>query len=264
MLFDTGSKVFLAAATNSILTRTLAEMPEPVGVADGRGLRIAFCYAQPEDDNKYPAVGSLLEQETVTALEKSYQRLVVVSTAKLTRKNLTVAFSPAGDPSWPAIFHFTGHGERGQLILATEDGDADPLDTDLLTQVIKGLSPTVAVLNICFAASSTPGESSVAETLVQSATPVVIAMQGKMPDAAAVRFADGFYQALADGRTPARAVQDGRLKVMLHSKARKDLPSWALPVSYVQSDVRPLIKRQAKERRQANVHTYLDRQGKEG
>jgi Tfp pilus assembly protein PilF len=142
------------------------------------------------------------------------------------------------------VLHFMGHGGSvpGQaervLFLETEEGNAEPVRGTDLVNKLAGFSLRLVVLNACESAGlpdySTGAErfepfAGVANTLVLSGLPAVVAMQFPISDPAAIAFSRVFYQRLAAGEPVDAAVAEGRQA--LHSAAPTGF-EWATPVLF--------------------------------
>jgi hypothetical protein len=137
------------------------------------------------------------------------------------------------------LFHFAGHGGfqpgRGFIVLPSPDGTtADHLPADTLGKLLSGAGVRLAVLGACETGrrdGSSPW-AGVAPALVSENVPAVVAMQYKILNQPAVKFAREFYRGLVVGLSVDEAVYWGRLAV--HDP---DDPSasWGIPVLYHRS-----------------------------
>lgn len=118
----------------------------------------------------------------------------------------------------PDIIHFSGHGGPGELLLAADATNLEPLRAEQLTASLRTFSERTrcVVVNACFSAT-------VAEA-VAAAVPCVIGMTREVPDAAAAEFASGFYAALALGSSVAQAFALGQLRLE-RAGAERELPT---------------------------------------
>lgn len=127
----------------------------------------------------------------------------------------------------PHILHFIGHTiiERGERCLALRGKlGVAPLRPDELATLVVQSGVSLAVLSAC---ASVP----IARHLAQRGLPAV-GMIDDVRDAYARAFAEGFYAALAQGRTLDCAVNAGRFYLyMNHRDAPR--PPWSLPVLVV-------------------------------
>jgi formylglycine-generating enzyme required for sulfatase activity len=144
------------------------------------------------------------------------------------------------------ILHFIGHGyfdidkAQGGLAFESEDGvEAFWLANELAPLLHDHRPLRLVFLNACEGARSGPENAfaGLAQVLVQQSVPVVLAMQFKVGDEAAVALAGAFYGALAHGLPIDTAV----------SKARKallgvgDYLEWGTPVLFSRSDDHHLL-----------------------
>lgn len=139
------------------------------------------------------------------------------------------------------IFQFVGHGGfdkragEGFLALTDEDGDAQPLVATVLARLLADHRPLqLAILNACEGARGGKHDifSSTASTLVRRRIPAVLAMQYEITDAAAIDFAHGFYDALADGLPVDAALTEARKSM---SMAVNNSFEWGVPVLFMRS-----------------------------
>ncbi|NTU84464.1 MAG: CHAT domain-containing protein, partial [Chloroflexales bacterium] len=147
--------------------------------------------------------------------------------APVTRRALNDRFRASGPPD---IIHFVGHGRyldgRGYLVLDTAEGGFDPVPA---AQVVQLLSQArLVVLHACQSAATSEAGllTGVAPALSAAGVPAVVAMQLTVRVAAAIRFAEELYGALARGASLQQAVSLGRQ--VLYSEER-DGASWYVP-----------------------------------
>lgn len=141
------------------------------------------------------------------------------------------------------VLHFVGHGgtdeNGGYLVLEGRQGDSRRLDHLYVGTFLSHPSLRLVVLNACEGAR--PGQSDafsgVAQALVKSGVPAVVAMQQPISDRAAIAFSKTFYGGIAKKATVGTALQ----------RARKDLfrdeeAEWAVPVLYLNGRDEPLVR----------------------
>jgi hypothetical protein len=137
------------------------------------------------------------------------------------------------------LFHFAGHGglEHGIGYLALppdEAGAVERLPADRLAGMLRQAGVRVAVLGACESGrrdGNSPWDG-VATALVGAQVAAVVAMQYRIRDSSAIKFARGLYTALAVGLSIDEAVAAGRLAVY----DPDDLSSsWGIPVLYSRS-----------------------------
>ncbi|MGH3785207.1 MAG: CHAT domain-containing protein [Pseudonocardiaceae bacterium] len=133
------------------------------------------------------------------------------------------------------IFHFSGHGEASRpgsfagLVLRYEDDDgADILTGQELAPMLRKAGVSLAVLSGCRTGSRAPRTDGggVAQALVESGVPIVVAMQHPVGDTQAKAFNQVFYDSLFSGETVDQAV----------SRGRQGMTDYGSPVLYHRSD----------------------------
>ncbi|MFH0518941.1 CHAT domain-containing protein [Streptomyces sp. M41] len=155
------------------------------------------------------------------------------------------------------VLHFIGHGcydhvsKEGQLALEGDGGDAGQhlVEASFLVDLLREARPPLrlVVLNSCSSAQGSPDDrfSGVGAALVRDGVSAVAAMQFAVSDAASVRFAQGFYTALAHGRRVDDAVRSGRIAILGAGKSLE----WITPVLYVRGEATSLFTLTAPPRR---------------
>lgn len=89
----------------------------------------------------------------------------------------------------PHIFHFSGHGMNGRIILLAEGDKHREIECENLAKLLHRIpSVQLAILNACYTAKQ-------AEAVVRH-IPAVISMATKIDDDAAIDFSECFYRAL--------------------------------------------------------------------
>jgi hypothetical protein len=139
------------------------------------------------------------------------------------------------------VFHFAGHGGlrdgKGFVALSPEEGaEAVPMAADKLARLLQGAGVRMAVLGACESGrrDSLSRWVGVAPALVAGVqgVPAVLAMQYRVRDSVAIKFAQAFYTSVAAGLSVDEAVYQGRLALL----DPDDLSaSWAIPVLYLRS-----------------------------
>ncbi|WP_404391343.1 CHAT domain-containing protein [Humibacillus xanthopallidus] len=140
------------------------------------------------------------------------------------------------------VLHFIGHGDydagtqQGVIALVGPDGRRDLVDAERLATLLGEAEPTprLVVLNSCSSGEEGTRDlfSGTAAALVRSGICAVAAMQFTISDAAAVRFARGFYTALANGRDLAASIRAGRIEILGTPRSLE----WVTPVLYLRGD----------------------------
>jgi hypothetical protein len=119
----------------------------------------------------------------------------------------------------PQIVHFSGHGNpTGDLVLRADDGSSLPVSIEALADLfgIAGESVRCVVFNACYSQAQ-------AEAVAEHVD-CVVGTSRAIEDAAAVRFAAGFYRALGYGRSVGTAFDLGRNEIDLASVDGEDIP----------------------------------------
>ncbi len=138
------------------------------------------------------------------------------------------------------VFHFIGHGDfdaqtqQGWLAFEDEAEDVARVNAEQLAAMLNNHpSLRLIVLNSCAGAKTTVTNpfAGTAATLVQKGIPAVAAMQFPISDNAAVKFAEVFYSALADGMPVETAVTEAR--VALFSGEHDS--EWGTPVLFTRA-----------------------------
>ena len=169
-------------------------------------LRILLAIATP-NDAPYLDVRrerAMVEESLQTASKNGQVKLLVLEHA--TKDGLLEAFRYR-----PHIFHFIGHGvlqreseefAHGALVLEHPDGATDLLSGNSLKMIMGADSSlSLAVLNSCESGAVSAGDaiSGVAQTLVKTGTPAVIATTRVILDQTALMFTKEFYRSFVDG-----------------------------------------------------------------
>jgi len=128
--------------------------------------------------------------------------------------------------------HFMGHGrldpERGvgELLFEDDGGEPDPVAAELLAEQVEDFADHVriVVLNAC--QSARPGALEpglgVAQALVATGVPAVVAMQFPVSDQAALSFSRSLYRSLAEGDPVDAAVAEGRRAIRRDLRGRPE------------------------------------------
>jgi len=138
------------------------------------------------------------------------------------------------------IFHFVGHGAYdevsgdGVLVLESEQGRSRRVTGEEIGVILNDHRPVrLAVLNACEGARSSDSDpfAGVAASLVRGGLPAVVAMQFEITDAAAVTFAEYFYEALTLGYPVDAATAQARQGIY----ASGNDVEWGTPVLFMRS-----------------------------
>lgn len=138
------------------------------------------------------------------------------------------------------ILHVSGHGTNNGLLLADEQGGIRLVDQHVLAELLEIYQASLqcVILNACY--SATQG------SLLAQHVPFTIMMDGPLTDTVAIKFSEGFYDALGAGKSIEAAFKQGQLRVKF------DLPTARLPVLLKQGETLPLegpsgVRSQAKD-----------------
>ena len=146
------------------------------------------------------------------------------------------------------VVHFIGHGDfdpgkgEGCVALVADDGRSDMVEASRFIELLDEADPTprLVVLNSCASGRAAADDmfAGTAAALARGGINAVAAMQFTVTDSAAVRFAEGFYTALSEGRAVDRALLSAR-------KAILGLPGtleWVTPVLYLRGGATQLFR----------------------
>ena len=146
------------------------------------------------------------------------------------------------------ILHFIGHGgfdrvsDEGFIALESEIGELYRLPATQLGRLIADHTTLrLAILNSCEGAegSDTDIFSSTASLLIRRGLPAVLAMQYEISDRAAIEFARGFYEAVADGLPVDAATAEARKSVSL---GVNNTIEWGTPILFMRAPDGVLFK----------------------
>lgn len=153
------------------------------------------------------------------------------------------------------VLHFVGHGDydlktdQGLLALVGPGGQANLVGAEQLVDLLNQAQPTprLVVLNSCSSGEEGTQDlfSGTAAALVHSGIGAVAAMQFTVSDPAAIAFAQGFYVAIAHGRSVDEATRSGRIGIL---QAPGTL-EWVTPVLYVRGENTQLFQVDERARR---------------
>lgn len=137
------------------------------------------------------------------------------------------------------VFHYIGHAEYdeqaggGAIVLEGKDGRGKSVPAWQFSQTLHDnrKSLQLAVLNGCEGSLVAPDDpfAGLATSIVQRGIPAVIAMQFAITDAAAIVFAEGFYEALAAGYPVDAALGAARMAILTDGNDVE----WATPVLFM-------------------------------
>ena len=116
----------------------------------------------------------------------------------------------------PTILHFSGHGNsKGEIILNDREGKEKVLAIEELTKILPEQVDCV-VLNACFSGDKV-------DALIKEVS-CVIGMRKEIEDKSALRFAEGFYRGIGQGKSYQEAFELGRSQIRLLQLPDSDVP----------------------------------------
>jgi CHAT domain len=237
LLHKPGDKLPLCLSHDTPITRyPVISRPEmPLKVTPP--LRILGMIASPSDLKELGAQKekSRVEEAVADLVEKGLVKLEWVEGQ--TREHLHEQIMRRGP--WH-VFHLVGHGSydaiggKGKIALAGDDGESESLTASDLAMLLEGHGVQLVLLNACEGARAGQSDifSSAAANLMQVGIPAVIAMQHRITDVAAIRFASAFYGALAAGSPVEAATTEARRAT---ARAGQNTMEWGTPVLYMRT-----------------------------
>lgn len=162
-------------------------------------------------------------------LRLDIEERVIREAIKMSRKpdNILLTTCPAAtirDLSWTLlndtfeVIHIAGHGSGNGLILSNEQGGRFLVDQPTLAELFLEYRSSIrcVILNACY--SFTQG------CLISEVVPFTIAMEHELNDNAAIKFSEGFYDALAAKKSIELAFREGTRRVKFHMPGTAALP----------------------------------------
>lgn len=194
---------------------------EPLAVPTMRGLlRTIVGFADPRD---YPRLDLFNEFKGFARLQRDTAASEVLQLRYHAGISLATVRSCLHETD---VFHFAGHGERGELLFEAADGSAEPFTSEALRALlVPPQVPRVVVLNACSGSLASPDSLSMAEAFLSRGVPLVIAMSGSVADGCALTFGRELHERLAAGIDVEQAVQQARWRVYAERR-----PTWFMPV----------------------------------
>ncbi|MET9730387.1 CHAT domain-containing protein [Streptomyces sp. NPDC006458] len=235
-LFDPQQNTYICRHEPMVRHLFASQTPDSLPVEPP--LRILVVIASPR---KLPSLDTDAERERLENALAAERRAGRVELVWLTDANWDTLHLSLMDGPWHVV-HFIGHGdyddtsEEGLIALVGEGGTAHMVHASALATLLGEAvpAPRLVVLNSCSSAQGEgrDGFSSVGAALVYGGISAVAAMQFAVTDQASVRFAQGFYTALAHGRSVDDAVKSGRISILGMSHSLE----WITPVLYVRGE----------------------------
>ena len=233
VLYDKRNGAFIALSTRTSIVRYV-ERPQPViSINLPQPLRILGVIADPVDRRVYDVERRHAQLESATLLLREQGLVELVWLVNATWDEL---MRKMYQEEWH-IFHFIGHADfqvaddEGYVYLCDEQGHAHPLSATNLGNLLSQFHSLQLVMLSASQDASLGYDSfsSAATTLVRVGAPAVIAMQGQIGDVGATKFAQTFYDLLAESASSEKAVSLARQAL---SVAVPDSVQWAVPVFY--------------------------------
>jgi CHAT domain len=243
--------IWVGTLPNLVLSRQRSQWnpAQPIQLEQNEKLRIALLVSAPSD------LGSVAYENVQEVLET----LASDQDSRVEMFPIVMSANPEAIDAIlrkkPHIFHFIGHGrlknesnqDVGQIALVDPDfGDAVWVDADYFSEFFNQHHPGIVMLQACEGATLSSSQAFVglASRVVQQNIPVVIAMQYEVSNASAGRFAERFYQQLAEGDPVDIAAQDGR-RAIAQGPTRYRKRDFATPVIWMRVSDGYLFRRQS-------------------
>ncbi|HEX7174113.1 MAG TPA: CHAT domain-containing protein [Pyrinomonadaceae bacterium] len=208
--------------------------------ATGTKLRILFVYAVPQDQNlvSWPSVKSSIEKAFSLRIPASHYELKVIQG---TTEELFAAFHNNNDKY--EIFQFSGHGDvdpqtnEGRILLVNskKNDQSLPMSASQLASILQSRGVRLAVLSACLTSAGNSADpfNVVAEALLASGIPAVVANHLPVPDASVATFVGALYTQLLNTGDIDIAVNEGRLKMAIELAVPQDATlEWGIPTLY--------------------------------
>ena len=131
------------------------------------------------------------------------------------------------------VLHYMGHGifenDKGYLIFEDGNGRSERVDGETASYFFGDAPLRLLFLNSCETAVASQAESflGTAQAALAAGVPAVVAMQDSIVDSVAAKFAQEFYQTLADERTLEFCMAEARKAI--NGEQGSD---WAIPVLF--------------------------------
>lgn len=240
-LYDARKRDFICLDPHTPLVR-YTEMPQtPPPLAVAPPLQILGVIADPID--MYARLNVQEEKRRITHAVRTLEEHGLVQLTWLegqTWRDLQ-RIMRMGEVPWH-IFHFIGHGgfdeqrNEGFIVLADDEQKSHHLYATQLARLLarQRASLRLVLLNACDGARTGQQDvlSSTAATLINSGVPAVLAMQYAIADAAAVEFANTFYESLADNLPVDAAVAEARNAINFRNARSLE---WGIPVLHMRA-----------------------------
>ncbi|MEO8286252.1 MAG: CHAT domain-containing protein [Chloroflexota bacterium] len=233
----------LDGQTSLVRSSILTAPPDfvPVGA---RPLKLAALFSDPASPG-YPALNLDVEQQKLKTVLTG-----VANIDALFRSDATVETLQDMLAGTPDIFHFSGHGDfegtlgatrgsevgEGSIVLLTDQGGPFLFPAEKLAVNLANKGVRLTVLSACESARADGVNpwSGVAEALIRTGVPAVVAMQYRVRDDDAIAFSRAFYATLTAGKDVDSAVIAGRIAI--YNQGLFENRGWGIPVLYLSGD----------------------------
>jgi hypothetical protein len=235
-LFDEAKESFLSLSRMTPIVRYLEIDDVPMPLKLDPPLRVLGVIASPSD---YPKLDVEGEWTRLKGALSSQVKAGIVEVQLLSPATVDELLQVLQRGTYH-VLHFIGHGgfrestDEGVLLFEDELGASRQVTGEELGILLQDHpSLRLVVLNSCEGARSDIGDpfSGTAQSLVRRRIPTVIAMQFEITDAAALKFSQAFYAALASNYPIDAAIAESRKSIRLTGNAFE----WGTPVLYMLS-----------------------------
>jgi hypothetical protein len=202
-----------------------------------RKLKLLFVYADPQ--NLDPVSWTNVLASKKNALEAQlpkdkYEEPVVIE------GTLKALFDVLQHGEQFDIFHFSGHGDvdanqEGRIFLLGQNNNSHPLRASVLAGLLTNTGIRLAILSACMTAAGNAADpfNVVAEALVLSGIPAVVANMLPVPDSSVAAFVGELYAQLLITGDIDIAVSKGRLRLSAELDKPPDATlEWGIPTLY--------------------------------
>ena len=253
---------FLALNRQISLVRFLHGRP-PLPINAPATLKVLAVTASPEDHPPLQLKTEIAQlQQAIQQVGSNHQiDLTILEDATPTTLRRAI------EQHQPHIFHYAGHGQRGEkvgsLLLCDDDGKAIPYPASDLQVILQDSSVRVAILNGCETAAKPTNNDqkaevpmqSIAGQLIKAKLAAVVGMQYRIPDQAALSFLTDLYQAIARDEPLDHALTQARIGLYADGT---DKNHWAIPALYLQVDNGRLFNSDQDNQAQRSIRTIID------
>jgi len=202
-------------------------------IKTSKKLKILIVISSPKDQEQLNVTREVryIRSELGELEKQEYLELTILDSAK--QEELEDALRSQFD-----VFHFIGHAgfdknsQKGLIVLEDDDHNSRFYDGETLAALMSGSGVRMAIFNACDTAKSAENGYmlGVAHSILRAGIPIVVAMQFKIPDMTAVRFAKKFYMEMASGEQITTALT--RARQSISGDTGIDKKDWGIPVLY--------------------------------